>query len=211
MGVLPQASEVIFEVQMKWNNEKVKRRKISFSTYKTHFILFFFFGPLLFSNLIIFLFLIHFKWFKNIIRASLYKSSLNTNGNIHRIFWVFKIDLCSVWWFGFIKFLTFLTLGGITFSFLIHFSQLLACHMQQEGGAGFKLCLDTRNNKALPLDSGCPEHLVFNHQPIYLIWFSGNNKKYKGWLKTCASYVLNMSDLADLLEDDGHFCTSSCW
>jgi hypothetical protein len=61
MGVLPQASEVIFEVQMKWNNEKVKRRKISFSTYKTHFILFFFFGPLLFSNLIIFLFLIHFK------------------------------------------------------------------------------------------------------------------------------------------------------
>jgi hypothetical protein len=40
MGVLPQALKIIFEVQMKRSNEKVARRKISFSTYKTH--LFFF-------------------------------------------------------------------------------------------------------------------------------------------------------------------------
>jgi hypothetical protein len=35
--VLPQALEVIFEMQMKRSNEKVARRKISFPTYKTHF------------------------------------------------------------------------------------------------------------------------------------------------------------------------------
>jgi hypothetical protein len=37
MGVLPQALEVIFEMQMKRSNEKVARRKISFPTYKTLF------------------------------------------------------------------------------------------------------------------------------------------------------------------------------
>jgi hypothetical protein len=37
MGVLPQALEIIFEMQMKRNNEKLTRRKISFPTYKTRF------------------------------------------------------------------------------------------------------------------------------------------------------------------------------
>jgi hypothetical protein len=48
------------------NNEKVTRREISFPTYKTLFFSFFFslFGPLLLSNLITFLFLIHLKLFK---------------------------------------------------------------------------------------------------------------------------------------------------
>jgi len=55
MGMLPQALEIIFEVQRKRNDEKIKK-EIHFPTYKT----FFFFGPLLFSNLITFLFLIHF-------------------------------------------------------------------------------------------------------------------------------------------------------
>jgi hypothetical protein len=32
MGALPQALEIIFEVQMKRNNEKLTRRKINFST-----------------------------------------------------------------------------------------------------------------------------------------------------------------------------------
>jgi len=40
MAVLPQALEIIFEVQRKRSNEKIARRKISFSTQK---ILFFFF------------------------------------------------------------------------------------------------------------------------------------------------------------------------
>jgi hypothetical protein len=53
MGMLPQALEIIFEVQRKRNNEKIIKRKISFPLTKR-----FFFPqvePLLFSNLIIFL------------------------------------------------------------------------------------------------------------------------------------------------------------
>jgi hypothetical protein len=38
--VLPQALEIIFEAQMKRINEKIARRKISFSTHKTWFFLF---------------------------------------------------------------------------------------------------------------------------------------------------------------------------
>jgi hypothetical protein len=60
MGTLPQVLEIIFEVQRKMSNEKITIRKISFPTYKTRF----FFGPLLLSSLITFLFLIHFKQFK---------------------------------------------------------------------------------------------------------------------------------------------------
>jgi hypothetical protein len=54
MRTLPQALEIIFEVQRKRNNEKIARRKISFSTYKN--ILFFFAITLTFkaSNFLIF-------------------------------------------------------------------------------------------------------------------------------------------------------------
>jgi hypothetical protein len=34
MGALPQALEIIFGMQMKKNNEKIARRKISFPTHK---------------------------------------------------------------------------------------------------------------------------------------------------------------------------------
>jgi hypothetical protein len=71
--------------------------------------------------------------------------------------------------------------GCLIFSFKIRFPQLLVCHMHQE--EGFKFCLDTRNNKTLPLDPACPEHLVFNHQSIYPIWFSVCNQKYKRVIK----------------------------
>jgi hypothetical protein len=37
MGVLPQALDIIFEVQTKRSNERIARRKISFSTHKIHF------------------------------------------------------------------------------------------------------------------------------------------------------------------------------
>jgi len=76
--VLPQALEIIFEVQRKRNNEKIIRKKISFPTYKTCFSFFFlFFGPLLLSNLITFLYVIHLKQFKVLWEHHLkfYKSS----------------------------------------------------------------------------------------------------------------------------------------
>jgi hypothetical protein len=55
MGELPQALETIFGVQMRRINEKITKRKISFSIYKTFFSPFFLlFGPLTLSNLITF-------------------------------------------------------------------------------------------------------------------------------------------------------------
>jgi hypothetical protein len=62
--MLPQVLEIIFEVQRKMNNEKITRREINFPIYKTRFFCFFFFGPLILSNFITFLFLIHLKKFK---------------------------------------------------------------------------------------------------------------------------------------------------
>ncbi len=65
MGVLPQALEIIFEMQRKMSNEKITRREIIFPTYKTIFSFFFlFFRLLLISNLRTFLLLIHFKQFE---------------------------------------------------------------------------------------------------------------------------------------------------
>jgi hypothetical protein len=42
MGMLPQALEIIFEMQRKMSNEKITRKEISFPTYKTIFSFFFF-------------------------------------------------------------------------------------------------------------------------------------------------------------------------
>jgi hypothetical protein len=56
-----QALEIIFEVQRKKSNEKITRKKIGFPTYKNFFFFLRLFEPLLFSNLITFLFFIHFK------------------------------------------------------------------------------------------------------------------------------------------------------
>jgi hypothetical protein len=66
MGAVPQALEIIFEVQRKKINENITRKKKSFPTLKKLFFNFFNlpFGPLLLSNLITFLFLIHFKQLK---------------------------------------------------------------------------------------------------------------------------------------------------
>ncbi len=50
------------------------------------------------------------------------------------------------------------TLGGsLTFSFPINFWWFWVHQKHQE--EGFKFCLDTKNNKALPLDPACPECL----------------------------------------------------
>jgi hypothetical protein len=52
MGALPQALEIIFELQMKRSNEKLTRKKKAFQLIKHVF--FFLFGPLLLSKCIIF-------------------------------------------------------------------------------------------------------------------------------------------------------------
>jgi hypothetical protein len=81
MGVLSQALEIILEVQRKRINEKITRRKISFSTYKTIIIIFG--DPLLLPNLLSFLIFIHLKQFEVLCKLHLefYKSSLNSNSN----------------------------------------------------------------------------------------------------------------------------------
>jgi hypothetical protein len=80
MKTLPQVLKIIFEVQIKMSNEKITIREINFLTYKTPF---FFFRLFLFSNLIMFLFVIHFKRFKVLQEHHLkvYKLSLNSNNN----------------------------------------------------------------------------------------------------------------------------------
>jgi len=42
MKVLPQALEIIFKMLLKKSNEKITKKEINFSTYKTHFFPFFF-------------------------------------------------------------------------------------------------------------------------------------------------------------------------
>jgi hypothetical protein len=108
MGMLPQVLEIIFEVQRKMNNEKITRREISFPTYKTFFF-FFFLGPLLLSNLITFLSLIHFKQFRVLYERHLkfYKLSSNYNNNKS----TYK-ESC-----GCLE-LAFVTFGGLFFEFL---------------------------------------------------------------------------------------------
>jgi hypothetical protein len=65
MRALPQALEIIFEVQMKMSNEKIARRKISFATHKPRLFLFFLlFGPALLSKLLTFSFVVHFQRLK---------------------------------------------------------------------------------------------------------------------------------------------------
>jgi hypothetical protein len=44
MGVLPQALEIIFEMQMKRSNEKITRKKKAFKFTKHVFFFFFFFS-----------------------------------------------------------------------------------------------------------------------------------------------------------------------
>jgi hypothetical protein len=86
MGALPQALEIIFEVQMKRRNEKIARRKISFPTHKTRFFFLFFllFGPLLLSKLLTFSFPIHFKRFKVLYEHHLQSYYLSWNFNTNK-------------------------------------------------------------------------------------------------------------------------------
>ncbi len=124
--MLPQVLKIIFKVQRKISNEKITKREISFPIYKTHF---FFFGPFLLSNLITFLFLINFKWFKVLLECHLkfHKLSLNSNNNKkHTRNFVGVWELAFVTFGGlFFEFLTFLFWRAITFSILFHFWRFL--------------------------------------------------------------------------------------
>jgi hypothetical protein len=60
MGALPQALEIIFEVQRKRINEKITRKEKAFKVIKSVFFPSSL-GPLLLSNCITFLFFIHLK------------------------------------------------------------------------------------------------------------------------------------------------------
>jgi hypothetical protein len=65
MGVLPQALEILFEMQRKRSNEKItrKKKKKSFPTHKLVFF-FSFLWPVLFSKFLTFSFFVHLKRFK---------------------------------------------------------------------------------------------------------------------------------------------------
>jgi len=81
MGVLLQALEIILEVQWTSSNEKIARRKISFSTHKMcFFFLFSSLWTLLLSKLLTFSFLVHFNDLKCYTSTTFsLKSSLNFN------------------------------------------------------------------------------------------------------------------------------------
>ncbi len=69
--MLPQALEIIFEVQRKRSNEKITRKEINFPIYKTHFPFFsFFLWTLQLLDLVTFLFLIHLKNLKCYINTT---------------------------------------------------------------------------------------------------------------------------------------------
>jgi len=61
MGMLPQALEIIHEMKRKRSNEKNNKKNTLSTLENAFYFIFLLFGPLLFLNLVTFLFLIHFK------------------------------------------------------------------------------------------------------------------------------------------------------
>ncbi len=142
-------------------------KKISFfQIAKCVFFHFSLFWPLLFSNHITFFF----KFILNNLKC--YRSTTWSFTNhlgsllVTESFGCFEPAFVVFSGF-FFEFLTPFILGVITFSLLIRFRQLLVCQMCQE--EGFKFCLDTRSNGALPFDPACPECLSVRPQPVYPI------------------------------------------
>jgi Trk-type K+ transport system membrane component len=157
MGALPQALKIFFELQMKRSNEKITRRKISFPAYKTCF----FFGPLLLSNCITFLFLIHFKRYKVLWECHLkfYKSSFNSNSNRATY-----NEFCGVQELAFVVFsealFSFLsswppfTLGG--HNFLISNSFFMIISVPDVPRGGIQVLFQHQKQQNPPLGSGLP-------------------------------------------------------
>ncbi len=140
--MLSQALEIIFEVQRKRSDEKIIRKKKKLFNLKNMFFFsFFLFEPLLLSNLITFLFFIHFWQFKD--------------EHTRDLLGVLGTDFDSVQWFGFLS--SWPSLRGC--NFCISYSFLTIVSVSDVPRGGFKFCLDIRNNWALPLDPACPECL----------------------------------------------------
>ncbi len=116
----------------------MKNKKNRFFFQVTKRVFFLFFAPLLLSNLITFLFLIHFKRFKVLQERQLkfYKSYWYFNSkktNIKGIFWVFKNQplQCSMVFF---EFLTPFTLGDHNFLISNPFLTILIVLDEPRGG-----------------------------------------------------------------------------
>jgi hypothetical protein len=117
--------------------------------------LFFLFGPLILSNLIIIIIIINLNDLK-CYRSATWSytkscSNLNTNRATYKeVSGCTGISFFSVWWFVFFSFWLPLLWRVVTFSFVILFGPFLVCQMSQE--EEFKFCWDTRNNRALTLE-----------------------------------------------------------
>jgi hypothetical protein len=110
-------------------------------------------------------FLIHFNRFYVLGKRHLkfYKSSLNSNNSkatyIQGVFLSVQEPAFVVFSDLFFKeFLTPFTLGGCNFLISNPFSTIVCVQMCQE--EGFKFCLNTRNNGALPLDPAYPSTMI---------------------------------------------------
>jgi len=109
------------------------------------FFFFFLFEPLLLSNLITFLFLIHFQWFKDEHTRDL----LGVSGT----------DFDCVQWFVFLEFLTPFTLWGCNFSFHICFWQIVS--VSDATREGVQILLGHQKQWSPPLGSSLPWILKF--------------------------------------------------
>ncbi len=153
------------------------RRKISFPINKTCFFLFFFslFGPFLLSNLMNFLFLIHFKQFKVLLEchSKFYKSFLNSNSNItyKEFFGCLRTSLCSVQWFVFLSFLTPFILGDC--NFLISNPFLMIVNVLNVPRRGLQVLFGHQKQQNPPLDLAYPKCLSvwsLASLPQLLLW-----------------------------------------
>ncbi len=122
----------------------------------------FLFGPLLVSNLITFLFLIHLKQFKVLQECHLTFFKLFwTSNKIRTTYKLFfecsGIGLCMVQWIDFLKFLTLSTLGDHNFLNSISFLDDFQC-AKCANGRGSSFVWIQKNNGALPLEA-CTKHL----------------------------------------------------
>jgi hypothetical protein len=158
MWVLPQAVEIIFEVQRKRSNEKITRKKKSFSTYKKRMFFFFsfLFGPLLLLNLIIFYFLFilnNLKCYKNIPWSFTNHFSTNNNGATYKEFFeCLGTGLCNVWSFFFWSFWPLLLWRVVRFLNSISF--LTIFNVPNVSIGRVQALLRHRRQQSSPLGSG---------------------------------------------------------
>jgi hypothetical protein len=120
-------------------------------------------------NLFIFYFLNNLKCYRSTTWSSTNHLVIliSTEQHTSKFLGVYELTfVCSM--ICFFEFWPPLIWGAVTFSFVICFQWLLLCQMCQE--EEFTFCLDTKNKRAFPLDSTCPEQLII--QSLYHNTFS---------------------------------------